>query len=173
MANTLYMTVSRDGFIAGPNDETPWSKESWQEFKKFVRSCDAVLLGKKTFKIMQAASEFVAGPEYFVATTDASLNTGEMRKVLITSAADIPMVAKLGIIGGGDLNGRLAKLNVINEVVLDEQAVDLHAGTRLFGTHSVNLSLQLLDERQISEINTWRHYRAQGSQDALASSHVS
>lgn len=52
MANILYMAISRDGFIADSNDETPWSDAEWEAFQEFAKSCEVVLLGKRTFQIM-------------------------------------------------------------------------------------------------------------------------
>jgi len=67
------MAVSADGFIAGPNDETPWSDEEWQSFKVFVQSCDAVLLGLRTYEIIHQQHEFIAGPAYIVVTHEKML----------------------------------------------------------------------------------------------------
>jgi len=44
MRTILYMAISADGFITGPNDETPWSDEEWAAFQEFVKSCDAVTI---------------------------------------------------------------------------------------------------------------------------------
>jgi dihydrofolate reductase len=53
----LYMAISADGFIAGPDDETPWSEEEWESFKAFVKTCDAVLIGRRTYEIMRQIQE--------------------------------------------------------------------------------------------------------------------
>jgi dihydrofolate reductase len=69
MPNILYTAISQDGFIAGVDDETPWSDAEWEAFKTFVTSCDAVLLGRRTFQIMQE-DELVDGPRYIVVTNN-------------------------------------------------------------------------------------------------------
>jgi dihydrofolate reductase len=99
----LYMALSADGFIAAQNDETPWSDEEWAAFQEFVKSCDAVLLGRRTYEIMTKGDEFAEGPEYIVITNDSTLSTGQLRKISIVSKADLPQVNKLGVIGGGEL----------------------------------------------------------------------
>jgi dihydrofolate reductase len=81
MKTILYMAISADGFIAGANDETPWSEEEWAAFQEFVKSCDIVLLGRRTYEIMSKQGEFVDGPDYFVVTSDASADTGNFRKL--------------------------------------------------------------------------------------------
>ena len=159
MANILYMAISRDGFIAGPNDETPWSDEEWQAFQEFVKSCDVVLIGKRTFQIMKASGDFVNGPRYIVATSDQKLDTDGLDKVAINKTKDMPKGKKVGIIGGGELNGRLAKLGVIDEMILDIEPIELKEGTRLFGNYEIPLKLELIGSKQIGNATIQRHYR--------------
>ena len=161
MKVVLYMAMSADGFIAGAGDETPWSKAEWTAFAAFVRSCDTVLVGRRTYEIMRQQDEFVDGPEYIVATSGASLDTGNLRRLCITSKADLPRAAKLGVIGGGDLNGRLAQLGAIDEVILDVEPIVLGSGTRLFGTHHVRLNLALQASRRIGPHTIQNHYTVQ------------
>jgi dihydrofolate reductase len=142
MTTTLYMAISADGFIAGPNDETPWSDESWDAFRKFVKSCDIVLFGRRTYKIMRDHNEFVDGPEYRVATDNEAFDTGTFGKLSIKTKADLPQVERLGVIGGGDLNGCLAELNAFDA---------LGSGTRLFGNHAARLNLELLESQKIGK----------------------
>lgn len=158
MANILYMAISQDGFIAGLNDETPWSDAEYEAFERFVKSCDVILLGKRTFKIMQAAGEFIEGPDYIVATHD-ELPVDGIGQIVIDSPEDMPDGDRVGIIGGGDLNGRLALLGVIDELILDIEPVELHEGIRLFGQHDVPLQLELIGSDLIGEDTIQRHYR--------------
>lgn len=145
MKTTLYMAISADGFVAGPNNETPWSDASWSAFRAFLKSCDVALLGRRTYEIMRAQDEFVAGPEYIVVTNNLSLNTGSLQKISIKTKNDLPQVARLGVIGGGELNGSLAKLGIFDEIILDVEPVMLGDGVRLFGHHATGLSLELID----------------------------
>jgi dihydrofolate reductase len=159
MANILYMTVSRDGYIAGTSDETPWNEASWDAFEQFVQSCDMVLLGRRTYEIMDTNSEFVEGPEYVVVTSDKKLDTKGLRKIPIESALDMPEANQVGIIGGGELNGRLANLGVIQEIFLDIEPVDLYEGIKLFGTYGPQLKLEYLGSQKIGEAGVLRHYK--------------
>ncbi len=159
MANVLYMAISRDGFIAGKNDETPWSDASWDSFNTFVTSCDVVLLGKRTYQIMKQDGDLLDGPHYIVVTHDKKLDTNGLEKRVIHSPADMPRANKLGIIGGGDLNGRLAKMGVIDEMILDVEPIELKDGIRLFGKYDVPLRLTLMESRLVGEATIQRHYR--------------
>jgi len=154
----LYMAISADGFIADPHDETPWSDEEWAAFQEFVKTCDIVLLGRRTYEIMPKQGDFVPDPEYIVVTNDPSLDTGKFRKLSIKSKSDLPQAERLGIIGGGELNGSLAKLGVIDEVILDVEPVTLGSGKRLFGDHDVQLTLELIESRKIGRSTIQNHY---------------
>lgn len=159
MKTILYMAVSVDGFIAGPNDETPWSDDEWTAFKEFVGSCDVVLLGRRTYQIMRDGGEFVEGPEYIVVTNDPSFDTGNLRKLSIQAKDDMPEANKVGVIGGGELNGSLARLGLLDEMILDVEPVVLGAGKHLFGSHSVDLVLELLSSRRIGKSTVQNHYK--------------
>lgn len=161
MKVVLYMAVSADGFIAGPSDETPWSDEEWEAFKEFIKSCDAVLLGRRTYEIMNAGGEFVEGPEYFVVTHDQSLDSGQFSKISIEDKADLPKVNKLSIIGGGELNASLARLGLIDEIILDVEPILLGSGIRLFGSQELQLKLKFLKSRKIGPATVQNHYMVQ------------
>lgn len=158
MSNILYMAVSRDGFIATPDDETPWSDEEWQVFAAFVRSCDAVLLGRRTYEIMRESGELIEGPVYIVATSQKDFDADGIDTLEIATADDMPKASKLGIIGGGELNGRLAQLGVIDEMYLDIEPVELHEGIKLFGAYEPKLKMELVGSRMIGQGTIQRHF---------------
>lgn len=153
------MAISKDGFIAGTNDETPWSDIEWQAFKDFVTSCDVVLLGKRTYEIMKQGDEFIDGPKYMVVTSNGDLDTDDLVKINIQTPDDLPKVARLGIIGGGDLNGRLAELDVIDEIILDTEPIELKSGVKLFGEHDVDPNLELISTKELGANTIQTHYR--------------
>ncbi len=153
------MAISKDGFIAGPNGETPWSDAEWEAYNAFLLSCDVVLVGRKTYEVLLQDDDFVAGPHYIVVTDNEDLDTHELTTTSITSARDMPEAERVGIIGGGELNGRLAKLDVIDEIILDVEPVELKDGIRLFGKHDISLKLELLESKLLGETTVQRHYR--------------
>lgn len=155
----LYMAISSDGFIADINDATPWSDEEWEAFQHFVMTCDIVLLGRRTYEIISKNDEFVEGPEYIVATNDKSYDAGNFKTINIKSKKDMPQAGKVGIIGGGELNGQLAKMGLIDEMILDIEPIKLGNGTRLFGKHDVPLKLELVGSKLIGDNTMQRHYK--------------
>lgn len=157
MKVVLYAAISLDGFIAKSDDSTPWSDEEWEAFQKFAMSCDVCLMGRRTYEIMKEDG-FVEGPEYIVVTRDDAFNSGEFKRLSIDSEDDLPDAEKIGIIGGGDLNGSLAKLGVINEVILDVESVTFGTGKTLFGDHEVELTLEPTKTTPLSKTTVQNQY---------------
>lgn len=158
----LCMAISSDGFIAGPNGETPWSDAEWQSFQAFVLSCDLVLVGKLTYQIMQKQDELIAGVKYVVVTHDKTFNANDKQTVSIKSRKDIPEGNKIGVIGGAELNSSLAKIGAINELILDIDPIKLGSGVRLFGHDDIPLKLRLINSSLIGENTIQRHYEVLG-----------
>lgn len=154
----LYMAVSVDGFIAGANNETPWSDAEWEAYREFIKSCDVCLIGSRTYEVMLSSNEFVEDAIYLVVTQDDNLDTGDFEKVSIRSADDMPKFNKIGVVGGGDLNGCLAELGVIDEIILDVEPVILGQGIPLFGNHKPDLQLKLIGSKRIGESTIQNHY---------------
>lgn len=154
----LYMAISTDGFIAGTDDETPWCNEEWIAFQEFVKSCDVCLLGRTAYEIMKNGGEFVDGTKYIVVTNDQTADTGDYEKLTTNSPGGLPQAEKVGIVGGGELNGSLAELGVIDEIILDVEPIILGQGKRLFGSHNINLKLKLLATKQIGQSTIQNHY---------------
>lgn len=153
------MAVSVDGFIAGASNETPWSDAEWEAYREFVKSCDVCLIGSRTYEVMKASDEFADGAKYLVVTNDSSMDAGDFEKISIQSVDDMPQVERVGVIGGGELNGSLAALGVIDEIILDVEPVTLGQGKMLFGSHNPDLKLQLIESKQLSDSTLQNHYK--------------
>lgn len=153
------MAISADGFIAGPDDDVDWvGEESWESYLGFVKGCDVILVGKNTYSLMQK-DEFVSGTKYFVVTNDPDFDSGNYEKISIESIADIPRAEKIGVIGGGELNGSLTSLGVIDEIILDIEPIVLGQGKRLFGSYEGKMNLELQSSKTIGQSTTQNQYK--------------
>jgi dihydrofolate reductase len=159
LVNILYMTISADGFIATPADETPWSEASWESFNQFEQSCDLVLVGRKTFEIMSKNDELSDNVNYAVITDNQNFNTHGYQALSIHSSEDIPKKNKVGIIGGSTLNGKLARLGIIDEIILDIEPIVLGRGVNLFGSFKSQINLELVSSKIIGKETTQNHYK--------------
>jgi dihydrofolate reductase len=156
---TLYNAISIDGFIAGPNDETPWSNEEWHAFRELVKTFDVCLIGRRTYEVMRDGGEFVEGPQWIVVTSNKDLDTGDFEKRAIHSAADLPDVNTIGVIGGGELQGSLAMLGLIDEIITDVESVTLGQGKHMFGSYAVKLELELRSFKPVGPKTMQNRYR--------------
>lgn len=154
----LYMAISADGFIAGQDSETPWSEEEWVAFQEFVKSCDYCIMGSTTYDIMRKDNSFVPDTNFLVATNNPDKDTGVFEKIVIKSGEDLPEGEKIGIIGGGNLNGSIADLGLIDEINLDIEPIILGSGIRLFGDHTPKLNLKLQSSKKIGSGTIQNHY---------------
>src|SRR5579863_8747483 len=123
VAVILYMAISVDGYIAGQNEETPWSDEEWVAFQSFVETCEVCLLGRRTYEIMRDSEELIRGVRYIVVTRDREFDSGSYEKMSLEPGDHLPGVGRIGIIGGGDLNGTLAEFGLIDEIILDIESI--------------------------------------------------
>ena len=81
------------------------------------------------------------------------------KKISIQSAADLPQVEKIGLIGGGELNGSLAALGFIDEIILDVESIALGRSKRLFGGHDVQLNLQHVASQPVGPNTMQNRYK--------------
>lgn len=153
------MTMSADGFIAGKNDETPWSDDDWNAFQEFVKSCDVCLVGRRTYEIMRDDGDLEDSDPYIVVTKDKSFDTGKYEKIEIWSKAYLPNVEKVGVIGGAELNASMAELGLLDEMFIDIEPVILGQGIKLFGDHESKLKVELIGSKKIGSGTIQNHYR--------------
>lgn len=63
---TLYVALSLDGYIAGPNDELDWLPVPHPEndfgYAEFLRTIDVCLMGRRTFDVVEAMNEPALNP---------------------------------------------------------------------------------------------------------------
>lgn len=157
MTNILYMAVSKDGFIADSNDNTPWSDDEWTAFQEFVKNCDVCVMGRKTYEAMRTDGSFIDGSHYIVASHNPNYDAGGFEVRSIQSLADMPVGNRVGI-GGGELNGSLADLKLVDEVILDEEDIALGTGKKLFADHK-EPKLELINEKRIGSKTIQKHYK--------------
>lgn len=151
-----YIAVSEDGFIAGDNDDVDWVGEaSWNSYSEFVKTCDKILVGKNTFDLM-TSEEFEDDTDYLVITRQTKLNAGKYKTLSIHSKDDLPKGNKIGVIGGANLINELLKLKAIDEIIIDNEAIKLGKGIKLFDDEP---KLELLSTNKIGPKTIQKHYK--------------
>jgi dihydrofolate reductase len=165
---TLGLANSLDNYIArkdGGYDWIHWSKEVAEISAKFMKTVDALLIGRKTYEGMLAYDQTsYPGAKNYVFTR-AKKKSAALTKKLAMKKADknveivsedaARFVKKLkrqtgkGIVvfGGGELAQSLFEADLIDEVVLNIHPVLLGSGVPLFHEMKRQINLDLLDCR--------------------------
>jgi dihydrofolate reductase len=166
---TIGLANSLDKYIArkdGGYDWIHWSKEVAEISAKFLKTIDAMLIGRKTYDAMLASGQTsYPGAKNFVFTRSKKRSTALKKKlaakkkpdknVEIVSEDAAEFVGKLkrgkgnGIVvfGGGELAKSLFEADLIDEIVLNIHPVLLGSGIPLFHEMKRQIDLELLDCR--------------------------
>jgi dihydrofolate reductase len=164
---TFGLANSLDNYIArkdGGFDWIHWSKEVAEISSKFMKTVDALLIGRKTYEAMLGYGQTsYPGAKNYVFTRSKKKGTA-LRKTLaakkkvdqnveIVTDDAATFVRKLkpkkgkGIVvfGGGELAKSLFEADLIDEVVLNIHPVLLGSGIPLFHEMKRQINLELLD----------------------------
>ena len=163
---TLGLANSLDNYIArkdGGYDWLHWSKEVAEISAKFMKTVDALLIGRKTYEAMLGYGQTsYPGAKNYVFTRSKGKSAALKKKlaikkpdknVEIASGDATQFVRKLkrqkgkGIVvfGGGELAKSLFEADLIDEVVLNIHPVLLGSGIPLFHEMKRQIDLELLD----------------------------
>ena len=165
---TLGLANSLDNYIArkdGGYDWIHWNKEVAEISAKFMKTVDALLIGRKSYEAMLGFGHtYFPGAKNYVFTRSkrkaAALKkkltgTKGEKKVQIVSEDAAEFVSQLkrtrgkGIVvfGGGELAKSLFEADLIDEVVLNIHPVLLGSGIPLFYEMKRQINLELVDHK--------------------------
>jgi dihydrofolate reductase len=154
----LSMAVSANGIIA-TNDggEDFLSDETWNHFVRRAKDIGCVVWGRKTHEAVMSYSQRYIDDikdvkKVVVSSSKIDLNDGcflatspqEAIKQLVSEGFE-----KILISGGSTLNAEFAKLNLIDEIILDINPVIVGSGIPLFLPTDFELKLKLKDTKLI------------------------
>ena len=150
MKTLLYMAISADGYIADSKGGVPWSDHEWKKFARQVRACGNIIVGRKTFEIMQKRGDFSNLGDPHIVVVSRTLNRVSEKNfdvaktpehaLEILAAKNIP----LAFIGGGaELNGSFIAQALIDEIILDVEPFLLGQGIPLFQGGPLEQKLEL------------------------------
>jgi dihydrofolate reductase len=162
---TLGLANSLDNYIArkdGGFDWIHWSKEVAEISAKFMKTVDALLIGRKTYDGMLAYGQTsYPGAKNYVFTR-AKKRSAALKKRLPTKAdKNVEIITEdaakfikqlkrkkgkgIVVFGGGELAKSLFEADLIDEVVLNIHPVLLGSGIPLFHEMKRQINLELLD----------------------------
>ncbi len=187
---TLGLANSLDNYIArkdGGSDWLRWNKEVAEISAKFMKTVDAILIGRKTYEVMLAFGQtsypgaknyvFSHSKKKIAAFIQTAMNGEEKQKrskrtdtknpveFICEDAASFVRKLKchkgkgIAVFGGGELARSLFEADLINEVVLNVHPVLLGSGVPLFHQMKKQIDLQFLNSKPLKAGSLILSYR--------------
>jgi dihydrofolate reductase len=164
---TLGLANSLDNYIArkdGGYDWIHWSKEVAEISANFMKTVDALLIGRKTYEVMLGSGQTsYPGSKNYVFTRSKKKAAALKRRLAAPKKPDknVEVVAEdaagfvkklkkkkgkgIVVFGGGELAKSLFEADLIDEIVLNIHPVLLGSGIPLFHEMKRQIDLDLLD----------------------------
>jgi dihydrofolate reductase len=164
----LYMATTVDGMIAKENDDTSFVSETeWKSFRLMIQRVGNIIIGERTYKIMEKGGEFkdMGGIRAVAVSHDGFIQTTQGSSSVVRSPKEaLELLEKEGfqealVAGGGQLNGSFMEENLIDELYLDIEPIVLGKGIKLFNGKELEIKLELIETRKLSENAIQLHYR--------------
>lgn len=161
------MAMSVNGMIAKENDDTPWSDEIWKNYYKTAKRFKAIIVGRRTYDLMNSVNEFgKIGNPFVIVLSHQKKDKNQKHTFLQDPNQAIELLNKkkfkevlLG--GGGTVNGLFMKENLIDEIYLDIEPKVFEKGIHLFGDSDFDADLKLLNVKKISKNLIQLHYKVE------------
>lgn len=158
MKVTLYMAISVDGFITRGENDSDWVSESdWDQFYSYIKTSDAVIMGRKTMEQFGEDEFPIEGSFNIVLSNNSQLHKEtENLRIMAGKPEDVIDYAKkkgyenLLIIGGANTNEQFLRSGLIDEVVLSVHPLVIGKGLNLFGDETLDVNLELIGSKEIN-----------------------
>ncbi len=165
MKTILYMAMTANGYIARSDDTTPWSDEEWVAFTEKVKRVGNMIVGKRTYGIMNRDGNFEAlgNPFVVVVSTGAESDTGYPAEFAGSPEEALDIVRKQGfdealVAGGATLNASFMHAGLIDEIILDVESFIFGEGVKVFSEGDFECRLKLIETKRIAEDTLQLHY---------------
>lgn len=173
MTTFLYLAMSLDGFIAGPDGDLGWLEQipnpenSDFGFAAFMGSIDAVVMGRKTFeKVLSFDSWPYQKPVFILSHTLEQVPSDLIGRVHLARGTPRTIIQSLSqkgfnriyVDGGETIRGFLAE-DLIDEMIIATVPILLGDGIPLFGKDTGRLEFLLQKLELINQHLFKSHYR--------------
>jgi dihydrofolate reductase len=156
----FYPAISLDGFIAKPDGDSNWvTEEDELVFAEEVRRAGCVIVGRKTFEQYKNIYPF-SDATTFVCTSGDSRNHEPANPHLKYVSGDAEQIvdqiqaagfSNAVLSGGAETNGRFAEAQAIDEMLVSIYPLFFGSGLPIFGDRDIQLNLELLHTRKLSD----------------------
>ena len=161
----LYMAVSLNGMIAKENDDTSWvSKEEWECYSQAARNAGNLIVGHRTYDLMNQEGEFSELPDVKVITiAHDSFETVSPGHAVVSSPEEALAMCsdqhEVIVAGGGIMNAAFLQKNLVDEIYIDVAPIIFGKGIKLLNGDDFTLNLKLLGVTHISDNEVQLHYQ--------------
>lgn len=156
----VFMAMSLDGYIAGPNDEIDWLEagaDAEDTFAPFMQSIGAMLMGRRTYDVVAGlGDEWPYGDTPVLVAThrdlDASRPTVRAVQGTISEMLDQARAAagtRDVYLDGGQLIRNALDAGLVDDMVVTVIPTVLGAGISLFAGAEKRSRLELLSSREL------------------------
>jgi len=158
MKTILFMAISLNGYIATSDHKTPWSDKDWNNFKEIVQKTGNIIIGRKTYEIMNKYKGFsdLGNPKVVIVSSNFDLKKSDSKHIICQSPIKALQYLKKDkfdtalLSGGGILNASFIKENLIDEMYLDIEPFVFGKGIKLFENSKLSIKLKLLGAKKYS-----------------------
>lgn len=155
MTVCLYMAITINGMIGKPDGNSDWvSQANIDDFYPFCDSCDAVIMGRKTYDLLYPNELPCKNGIQVVMRHKDNKTPQEVLKDLVKQGAE-----KVCVIGGQQIANLFIKENLINEIFLVIEPLAFGRGMQLFSPVDFEVKLKLLETKNLSDQTLRLHYK--------------
>ena len=151
----LWMAMSVNGIIARENNEEDFiSHDNWLAWLEAIRPVGNIIWGRKTHEVVKKwPSEYFSdlkGLRVLIVSSNPNYQVGDGFELVRSPEEALASLEKDGIkevivTGGSTINSALAKLNLLDEVVVNIEPVIVGKGIPLFNPDLFDLKLELIE----------------------------
>lgn len=161
------VAISLDGFIEGPNGEYDWCfTDGDYGITDFLKRIDALMMGRKTYEVLQQQKEEYAFPKMKAYVFSNTLD--KVRKGSVLVKGDLLEEAQaiknspgkdIWLYGGATFTSALLNLNLVDEVWLSVHPILLGGGKPLFQDIEKRIDLRLHESKTYASglVSLWYH----------------
>jgi dihydrofolate reductase len=166
MKRFIYMAQSANGFIARADNGTPWSEEEWGCFNQKVKESGNLVIGLKTYELMQEQIGFddFKKIQVVVVSSKGFYKDGANVTFVRTPREAIKFLEsknfqEIFIGGGARLNSSFFKERLVDEIYVDIEPKVFAKGIEFFTNDIPDSDLELLYVKQTGKNSVQLHYK--------------
>ncbi len=170
MKVTLYMAMSANGMIARVNGEEDFlSEDNWLVTVELAKQTGNIIWGRKTHEAVSGWEEryhqSIKDALKVIVSSDSNFKIEKEDYLVVRSPEEaLNVLSEKGfteafLSGGSTINSSFAKLGLIDEVIVNIEAILIGKGIPVFSQEDFDLDLELQEVKQLDNEIVQLHYK--------------